>query len=59
MIPKHEIVLVLLALIGILSFPIALFTEVGEIFLYGYPLSFPLIIYQFRTRFRKEKYNER
>jgi len=43
--PKHEIVLVLLALVGILSFPIALFTEVGEIFLYGYPLCFPFMLY--------------
>ena len=53
MIPKHEIILVLLALLGVLSFPIALFTGVGEIFLYGYPLGFPLIIYGFKKRFGK------
>jgi hypothetical protein len=47
---KLEITLTLLALAGIISFPVALLTGKGEIFIYGYPLSFPFMVYMFRRK---------
>lgn len=55
MIPKHEIVLFLLAALGLLSFPVALWTNKGDIFLYGYPLCFPFLIYHIRSKMKKNE----
>ena len=51
MIPKLEIFLVILAGLGLLSFPVAIWVNNGDIFLYGYPLCFPFLIYYLREEY--------